>query len=63
MGTTWKTAPTGAIPCFLCHRYLEPDKLEHGRCADRVVCLKVGARMVGRVKKISKRDRDRLGMD
>lgn len=33
-GTSYKTAPTGTVCCFLCHRYLDPEKLDDGRCTD-----------------------------
>lgn len=61
-GTSYKTAAPGTPCCFLCHRYLDEEKLEGGRCVDRDACRRAIARLLGRAPKLSKRDKRALGI-
>jgi hypothetical protein len=55
--TSWRSAPKGTTPCFLCHRYLLPEKLDDGRCVNRVSCTKAAALFPNRARKVSKKQR------
>jgi hypothetical protein len=52
--TSHKTAPAGSVCCFLCHRYLDPEKIDGHRCADRDGCQRASARMLGRAPQATK---------
>lgn len=44
MGTSWRTAPLGTVCCYLCKRWLPPEKLEGNRCANRRSCSKAAVK-------------------
>lgn len=47
--THWKQAPPGHLPCFICHRYLDPAKLDdRGKCLNQLWCQKAAASMPNR---------------
>lgn len=62
MKVSASSAPPGAVPCYLCHRYLPQEKLADFRCIDRDACQRAATRMLGRPKQLSKRAAKKLGL-